>query len=79
MCPFSSLHPLGKGKGNEKNKRFKISKKGNKKKCHLVPKVVTDLPFEGRKVEGSRKYIRREKQSLQDRLEIQSHIDTESE
>ena len=31
---------------------YKISKKRNKKKsCHLVPKVVIDLPFEGRKVE----------------------------
>ena len=40
----------------------KISKKGNEKKiCHLVPKVVIDLPFEGRKVEGSRKYRRRER------------------
>ena len=41
----------------------KISKKGNnekKKSCHLVPKVVIDLTFEGRKVEGSRKYRRRE-------------------
>ena len=40
----------------------KISKKCNKKKsCHLVPKVVIDLPFEGRKVEGSRKYRGRER------------------
>ena len=41
----------------------KISKKGNRKKksCHLVPKVVIDLPFQGRKVEGSRKYRRRER------------------
>ena len=40
----------------------KISKKGNKKKsCHLVPNVVIDLPFEGRKVEGSWKYRRRER------------------
>ena len=43
----------------------KISKKGNKKKsCHLVPKVVIDLPFEGRKVEGNteegREFQRRE-------------------
>ena len=40
---------------------YKISKKGNKKTnkpCHLVPKVVIDLSFEGRKVEGSRKYRR---------------------
>ena len=29
----------------------KISEKGNKKiSCHLVPKVVIDLHFEGRKV-----------------------------
>ena len=27
-----------------------------KKSSHVVPKVVIDLPFEGRKVEGSRKY-----------------------
>ena len=39
-----------------------MSKKSNKKKsCHLVPKVVIDLPFEGRKVKGSRKYSRRER------------------
>ena len=32
---------------------YKISKKDDKKKNHhLVPKVVIDLPFEGRKVEG---------------------------
>ena len=41
---------------------YKISKKGNKKiSCHLVPKVVIDLPFGGRKVEGSRKCRRRER------------------
>ena len=40
---------------------YKISKKCNKKSCHLVPKVVIDLPFEGRKVEGSRKYRGRER------------------
>ena len=31
---------------------YKISKKGKKKKkrlCHLVPKVVIDVPIEGRK------------------------------
>ena len=39
-----------------------MSKKGNKKRsCHLVPKVVIDLPFEGRKIEGRRKYRRRER------------------
>ena len=32
-----------------------------KNPCHLVPKVVIDLPFEGRKVEGSQKYRRRER------------------
>ena len=32
-----------------------------KKSCHLAPKVVIDLPFEGRKVEGSRKYRGRER------------------
>ena len=41
---------------------YKISKKDKKKKtCHLVPKVVINLPFEGRKVEGSRIYRRRER------------------
>ena len=41
---------------------YKISKKGNKKKSsHLVPTVVLDLSFEGRKVEGSQKYRRRER------------------
>ena len=32
-----------------------------KKTCHLAPKVVIDLPFEGRKVKGSRKYRGRER------------------
>ena len=32
--------------------KYKISKKGIKKKsCHLVSKVVIDLPFEGRMVD----------------------------
>ena len=31
------------------------------KSCHLVPKMVIDLPFEARKVEGSLKYRRRER------------------
>ena len=42
----------------------KISEKGNNNKKtsgHLVPKVVIDLIFEGRKVEGSRKCKRRER------------------
>ena len=43
----------------------KISKKGCKKKkkksWHLIPKVVIDLLFEGREVEGSQKYRRRER------------------
>ena len=39
---------------------YKLSKKSNKiKSCHLVPKVVIDPPFEGRKVERSLKYRRR--------------------
>ena len=52
-----------KNKGNEKNKNkfIKYLKKGNKKACHLAPKVVIDLPFEGNKVERSQKYIRRER------------------
>ena len=41
---------------------YEISEKCNKKRsCHLVSKVVIDLPFEGRKVEGSRKYKRSER------------------
>ena len=40
----------------------KTFKKSNRKKsCHLVPKVVIELPFEGRNAEGSRKYRRRER------------------
>ena len=41
----------------------KIFKNGNrkKKKCHLAPKVVIDLPFEEMKVEGIWKYRRRER------------------
>ena len=62
LCPFSSLHPLRKGKTMNTIKQiYRISKQGNNKKkksCHLVPKVVIDLPFEGRKVEGSWKYRR---------------------
>ena len=63
MCPFSSLHPSRNGKeGSKKNKKvYKIFKKCNKKSCHLVPKVAIDLLFEGRKVEGSRKYRGRER------------------
>ena len=42
--------------------KYKISKKGNKNKsCHLVPKVVIDLSFEERKIEGSWKYRKRER------------------
>ena len=58
----------------KKKKNYKMSKKGNKKKsCHMVPKVVIDLPFEGRKVEGNgntegrefqRREVEREKPSL---------------
>ena len=40
---------------------YKISNRVIKKSCHLVPKVVVALPFEGRKVEGSQKYRRRER------------------
>ena len=40
---------------------YKIKKKNNKKSCHLVPKVVIDLPFEGKNVEGNRKCRRRER------------------
>ena len=38
-----------------------IVKKKKKKSCHLVPKVVIGLTFEGRKVEGNQKYRRRER------------------
>ena len=52
---------MGK-KGSEKNKKFiKYLKSVIKKSCYLVPKVAIDLPFEGRKVEGSRKYRGRER------------------
>ena len=65
MCPLSSLQHLKKRKRKAMTRIkqvYKISKKGNKKKsCHLVPKVVIDLHFEARKVEGSWKYRRREK------------------
>ena len=58
--PFLESASLEKRKRNvmKRIKQFyKISKNGNKKKsCHLVPKVVIDLPFE-----GSRKYRIRER------------------
>ena len=53
--PFLESASLRKGKERAVkriNQFYKISKKGNKKLCHLAPKVVIDLPFEGRKVEG---------------------------
>ena len=43
---------------NKKHLRSVIKKK---KSCHLAPKVVIDLPFEGRKVERSWKYRGRER------------------
>ena len=60
--PFLESASLTKRKRNAMKRIkqiYKISKKGNKKKkksCHLVPKVVIDLP-----IEGSRKYRRRER------------------
>ena len=45
-----------------------------KKSCHLVPKVVIDLPFEGRKVEGSRKYRRWERVPQAGRRECASSL-----
>ena len=51
QCALSRVCiPLEKEKYNLKIKQFyKISKKSNKKNsCHLVPKVVIVLPFEGR-------------------------------
>ena len=63
--PFLESASLEKRKRSvmKRIKQFcKMSKRSNKKKsCHLVSKVVIDLPFEGRKVEGSRKYRRRER------------------
>ena len=47
-------------KGNKKKIKYLI-RVIEKKSCHLVPNVVIDLPFEGRKVEGSWKYRRRER------------------
>ena len=48
-----------KRKAMKIKQKYKISKKGiEKKSCLLLPKVVIDLPFEGRKVEGSWKYRR---------------------
>ena len=41
--------------------KHKISKNGNKKIMPSGPKVVIDLPFEERKIEGRRKYSRRER------------------
>ena len=38
-----------------------------RKSCHLFPKVVIDLPFEGREVEGSRKYRRWESATLSEK------------
>ena len=48
-APFLESASLGKRKKAMKTikQKYKISKKSNKKKsCHLVPKVVIDLPFE---------------------------------
>ena len=52
----------GKRKAMKRIKQiYTVSKKGNKKKsCHMVPKVVIDLPFEGRKVTEGREFQRRE-------------------
>ena len=73
FAPFLKSASLKKRKqpmSSDKKKTAKISKKWNrnicrrkknyikKKSCHLVPKVVIDLSFEGRKVEGSQKNIR---------------------
>ena len=70
MRRFSSLYPLRKGRESQcqvikkkKKKLLKYLKSGiviyikyvGKKSCHLVLKAVIDLPFEGRKVEGSQK------------------------
>ena len=64
IVPFLESASLRKRKRKAMKRikqKYKMSIKGNKKKsCHLIPKVVIDLPFEERKVEGSRKYRRRE-------------------
>ena len=43
------IHKISK-KGN-----YNINNNNNNKTCHLVPKVVIDLPFEGRKPEIQKK------------------------
>ena len=42
---------MEKKSSEKKNKFIKYFKSLIKESCHLVPKVVIDLPFEGRKVE----------------------------
>ena len=61
--PFLESASLEKRKRSVVKQFYKISKKCNEKKksCHLAPKVVIDLPFEGGKVEGSRTYRGRER------------------
>ena len=46
-----------------------IKKKGKEKSCHLILKVVIDLPFEGTKVEGSQKYRRQRVPKAESRRE----------
>ena len=62
---FASLKKRKRKAMKKVNQIYKISKKGKKKKkkriCHLVPNMVIDLLFEGKKVEGSRKYRRKER------------------
>ena len=66
QCALSRVCILRKRKRKAMKRikqKKKISKNVNKKKsCRLVPKVVIDLPFEERKVEGSRKYRRSERE-----------------
>ena len=61
-APFLESASLKKKKSKAMRRLKQIHKtfkNGNKKKsCYLVPKVVIDLAFGGRKVEGSRKYRR---------------------
>ena len=64
QCALSGvcIHKKRKIKAVKRIKQiYEISKRIIRKACHLVPKVVIDLSFEGRKVEGSRKYRRRER------------------
>ena len=61
VCIPQEMGKKGSKKNKKKKKFIKYSKRVIKKSCHLVPMVAIDLPFEGRKVEGSQKYRGRER------------------